>query len=85
MAHDIESVAEMIDGIAERLHSYGRDIERIAKTVRRTQDLSRVPEVLSEIKNCFANLRTDLLMSRVLTMLELEERIKERENEPENL
>lgn len=70
---NVDSTVEVVDQIAGQLRRYADDIERIGKQMRERQDLTLASEVLCEIRNCFHNLRLDLLVSRPLREMERRE------------
>ena len=74
---DVEPTAEIIDQMSLKLHQYANNLKRLAKKMRQKKDLEYAQEAMQEIKNCFANLRTDLLVTR--PMREYERKIRDME------
>lgn len=77
---DVEPTAEIIDSIALKLHQYANNLKRLAKKMRDKKDLEYAQEAMQEVKNCFANLRTDLLVTRPMREYEKALRDMEKRN-----
>ncbi len=77
---DVKPTVETIENIADRMRRYADNLNRIAQTMQKTNNLEYASEAMQEIKNCFANLRTDLLVSRPSRAYEKALRIMEHKN-----
>ena len=61
---DVEPTAEVIDKMAKQLKDYGVDLERIARIMRDSGDITYAAEAINAIQNIGTTLRTDLLVTR---------------------
>lgn len=61
---DVKMTAEAIDEMAKALEHYANDLRQNAKSMRKHNDISYAGEAMQTIKNCFGNLRMDLLVIR---------------------
>jgi hypothetical protein len=63
---NVEPTAEVIDGMANTVEVYAKELRRIAATLRERGDLESAADALITINNMNGNLRTDLLVVRPL-------------------
>lgn len=63
---DVEQTARVIDDAAKIMRERAVALERIAANMRSRSDLTYAAEALSEIVNCPASCRVDLLIVRPL-------------------
>lgn len=61
---NVEPTAEVIDQIAADMEHFAKEVRRMGKHMREREDLTYAAEAINTIRNCFANLRTDLLVTR---------------------
>ena len=80
MELDVEPTVEVINSIAKRFRDYANNLDRIAQKMRDRKDLEYASEAMQEVKNCFANLRTDLLVTRPMREYEKALRDMEKRN-----
>lgn len=64
--YNVKMTVEAIEEMADNLEHYAKEIRRHAASMRKDGDLTRAAEVAQAVKNCFANLRIDLLIIRPL-------------------
>ena len=67
---DVEMTAEVADTIAKTLRDYADEVDRHAKWMRERNDISYASDIIQDVKNCFFNLRIDLLVSRPIRELQ---------------
>jgi hypothetical protein len=61
---DVEPTALVISAAAVRLRDAADDLDRMAKRMRASQDITYASEAVSTIVNCMATTRLDLLVTR---------------------
>ena len=61
---NVEPTAEIIDKMVKQLRDNATDLERIARKMRDTGDISYAGEAMNNIQNIGMNLRADLLVTR---------------------
>jgi hypothetical protein len=64
MKIDVEPTAEVIDRMANQLRDYAIDLDRTARSMRDSGDISYAGEAMNNIQNIGMNLRADLLVTR---------------------
>jgi len=66
---DVTMTAEAIISIAKTMEDYAQELRRIGKQMIEREDLTYAGEAMQAVKNCYGNLRTDLLVTRPLREL----------------
>lgn len=67
---NVDPTARAIEDAASVLDDYAADLRRIAERMRNENDLTLAAVALSAIRNCYSNLRIDLLVVRPLREFE---------------
>lgn len=61
---NVEPTAEVIDTMAKQLRDFADELDRIARSMRDSGDITYAAEAMNNIQNIPMNLRTDLLVTR---------------------
>jgi len=64
--HKTKQIAGVINEMAENFEYSATELRKLAKRINGTKDLMYVSEALLIIRNCFSNIRTELLVTRLL-------------------
>lgn len=70
MSIDVRETAEVLDEMAADFARASRNMERLATQMRERDDMSYAADAMTEVRNTFANLRTDLLVTRPIRAYE---------------
>ena len=63
---DVSLVAQAIEQISTTLNDYADELKYLASQMREKNDLEYGSEALNAVKNCFGNLRLDLIQTRTM-------------------
>jgi len=74
MEIDVKQTQETINEIADQLEYYAADLRWISEKMGIKNDISYAAEAMNTIRNCFGNLRIDLLVTRPIRELTREKR-----------
>lgn len=66
---NVVPTATVITDIANTMRVFANNLDRVATSMVERGDLTYAAEAMQEVKNCYANLRTDLLITLPLREL----------------
>ena len=66
---NVVPTAAAINEIADTMRMYADELDMIATSMLERNDLTYAAEAMQAVKNCYNNLRTDLLVTRPLREL----------------
>ena len=81
---NLKPIAEVMKNMAEQLRRAADELDRTNNTMMERQDITYAGEAMQVIKNCFFNLRLDLLITRPIREFERKIRNLEKEDFDKN-